>query len=305
MKRDGTPVSQLQAVGLALAAFTCWVLADTSVKLTGASGRPVPEVVAIIGAAIVGLMLVYALWRRDLRGLWPRSPLRQLGRSTLDLANNFGVVIALRHLPLALFYILVFFTPMVTTVLAAIFLGESLEWRKAAAVLAGFAGVVVAVDPLGVKRPGDWIGYVACSVCVLCFSANIVWSRVMTQSESSESLTFFSGALMAVAGACAMLPQWAPVSGRMGLTLGACGLFCVVGSLCFFVALRHAPAATVSQYHYSQLVTGSLLAYAIWGERLTPAMVMGAALIVAAGWYTAARSRRERQAVEPAIGSML
>ena len=298
-------ISQFEAVGLALAAYTCWVLADTSVKFTGASGLPVYEVVALIGWAIVGLLLIYAAWRKDLKLLWPASPTRQLLRSSLDVANNFCVVLALRHLPLALFYILVFFAPMVTALLAAVFLRESLEWRKAAAVLTGFIGVVVAVNPFGVTRAGDLTGYFACLVCVLAFSTNTVWSRAMTQTETPESLTFFSGAAMAVVGSVAMLHHAAPVSARMGGVLVATGFFCVVGSLCFFVALRHAPAATVSQYHYSQLITGALLAYLIWREKMTPAMIAGAALIIGAGWYTAARSYKNSELGTPAIGSML
>ena len=287
-------ISQFEAVALALAAYTCWVFADTSVKITGQSGLPVYEVVALIGLAIVALMLIHAMVRRRLNALWPKSLPRQLLRSALDLANYFCVVVALRHMPLALFYILVFFSPMVTTLLAAIFLREPLERRKAVAVFVGFVGVVVAVNPFGVTRPGDLIGYLACTICVLAFSANMVWSRVMTQTETSESLTFFSGASMVVVGSCLMLHRALPVPPRVSLVFAACGLFCVVGSLCFFAALRHAPAATVSQYHYSQLITGALLAYIFLHETLTPSMVAGAALIIAAGWYTAARSYRDQ-----------
>jgi drug/metabolite transporter (DMT)-like permease len=294
-------VSQLEAVGLALAAYTFWVLADTSVKVVGGSGLPVYEVVGLIGSAIVVLMLVYATARGQLRVLWPRSPGRQLLRSALDLVNYFGVVIALRHLPLALFYILVFSAPMTTTVLAAVFLKESLDWRRALAVVAGFAGVVIAVNPFGAARAGDLTGYLACAVCVAAFSTNMVWSRVMTQSETPESLTFSSGTAMAVAGLLGVLRHATPVSGRTTLIVLATGLFCVLGSMCFFIALRHAPAATVSQFHYSQLLTGTLLAWLIWHEGLTLAMVAGATLIIAAGLYTAARSYRN----DAAVGSML
>ena len=247
---------------------------------------------------MAALLAVRALWRRDLRALWPRHPGRQVGRALLDVVNGIGVVIAIRHLPLALFYILIFCSPMVSTLLAAAFLGERLEWRKALAIVTGFAGVVVAVNPLGVARPGDWAGYLACLVCVSAFSTNVVWSRSMAQTETPESLTFFSGAVGALAGLTGMLWHAAPLDLRLTGLLLAAGLFGLVGSLCFFVALRHAPAASVSQYHYSQLLTGSVLAYAIWRERVTPAMALGAVLIAGSGLYTAARSYGAREALE-------
>ena len=90
-----------------------------------------------------------------------------------------------------------------------------------------------------------------------------------------------------------------PLPARLGLVLGGTGLFCLAGSMCFFVALKHAPAATVSQFHYSQLLTGALLAYLLWRETLTPFMVGGAVLIIAAGIYTAAELYREGAADPP------
>ena len=279
-------VSQVEAVGLALAGYTLWVLADVSLKLVGRSSLPSWEILALVGAVIAGLLALRAAWRGETRTLWPKQPGRQILRSLLDVANNAGVLVALRHLPLALFYILVFLAPLVTTVLAAVTLGERLEWRKALATVVGLVGVVVAVQPLG--SAGDWVGYAACMVCVACFSTNMVWSRVLTQTETSESMTFFSGLVMAVGGLLvAVVWRPMPVSGELALVIGAMGVFAAVGSLCFFAALRHTSAATVSQYHYSQLLTGALAGYLIWRERPSAAMMAGAVLIVGAGGFTA------------------
>jgi drug/metabolite transporter (DMT)-like permease len=288
-------VSQFEAVGLAIAGYTFWVLADTSLKIVGASSLPAYEVIAFVGMVVVIILLMRALWRNDIHRLWPKDPVRQLFRSCLDLANNLCVVIALRHLPLPLFYILIFLAPSVTTLLAAFFLHESLEWRNGLAILTGFVGVVVAVNPFSADRPGDWSGYLACMVCVTCFSVNMVWSRVLTQTEAPESLTFCSGMLMAVVGSVAMLWKAEPVTARFAGVLVGTGLFCVLGSMCFFIALKHTSAATVSQYHYSQLLTGSVIAYLIWRERLTASMLVGAVLIIGAGFYTAATSYSTEQ----------
>ncbi len=203
------------------------------------------------------------------------------------------MVVALRHLPLTLFYILVFTTPLVVSILAAVFLGEGLAWRKIAAILAGFAGVVVAVDPFGSARRGDWIGYAACLVCVACFATNMVWSRVMTQTEKPRSMIFFSGLVSAVAGTGCMLWHAEPVNFRLLAVLFAMGLFCTLGNLCFFTALKYTTAANVSQYHYTQLISGSLLAYLTFGEKPTVSLLLGSILIIASGLYIALVARTE------------
>jgi len=107
------------------------------------------------------------------------------------MANDVCVVIALRHLTLTLFYILVFMAPMVIALLSAMFLGEGLPWKKAGAIGAEFIGVVVAVHPWSSTREGDWIGFVACVVCVACLSVNMVWPRVLTRTESPGEPRFF------------------------------------------------------------------------------------------------------------------
>lgn len=298
-------LSDRGAIGFAVAGFTFWVLADTCIKLVGQSALPAYEIIGFLGLFIAAFLLAYGLLRRQVRTLWPQHPGRQFVRSCLDLGNNLCVVVALRHLSLTLFYILVFLAPMVTAVLGALFLREHMTWRRAAAVLTGFAGVVIAVNPFGSARQGDWIGYAACMVCVACFSVNMVWSRVLTQTEPAESLTFFSGLVMTVWGFGLMLIHAAPLTARLSAGLCAMGIFCALGSLCFFVALRHTTAATVAQYHYTQLLTGALLAYLIWHTRPTPFVVLGAVLIVASGMYIAisAPSSAYPSVAEPGVVS--
>jgi drug/metabolite transporter (DMT)-like permease len=279
--------SHLQAIGLAVAGFTLWVLADSTIKLIGKSPLPAYEVIAFMGLVICGCLAAWTFARGDMDALWPTQPRRQLVRSCLDLTNNLCVVVALRHVPLTLFYILVFTSPMVITILAAVFLKERLEVRKGIAIVAGFAGVMIALDPFGGTTPGDWIGYTACMVCVTFFSINMVWSRVLTQTETAESLAFFAGMVMAVVGAGGMAIHAAPLTGRLVAALIAMGVFCVAGSMCFFIAVKHTSASNVSQYHYTQLLTGALISYLVWREVPTAWMAAGGLLIVASGLYIA------------------
>ncbi len=298
MKRS---VSNAGAIGLALSAFTLWVMTDTSIKLVGQTGLPPWEVIAFLGLFMAAFLLLRGAVNGQVRALLPRQKGRQMVRALLDLGNNFGVVIALRHLTLSMFYILVFMAPMVITLVEAWLLKERLQWRRSLAILAGFAGVVIAVDPFGTRRQGDWTGYAACLLCVCCFSLSVVWSRALTQTESPESLTFFSGVVMAVVGFSVMLWHAAPLTLRLTGALSGMGLFCAIGSWCFFLAVKHAPAATVSQYHYTQLPTGALVAYLIWHDKPTPWMVAGGSLIVAAGLYIAVVAARGKDRGYPVV----
>jgi drug/metabolite transporter (DMT)-like permease len=279
--------SDLTAIVLALSGFTFWVFADTVIKLVGRSTLPAYEIIGFLGLFVTGFLALYAFLRHGVRTLLPTQPRRQIVRSLLDLNNNICVVIALRHVSLTLFYILIFLAPSCITILAAIFLREKVGIRRGLAILLGFAGVVIAVNPFGSSRQGDWIGFAACMVCVGCFSVNMVWSRVLTRTETPQSLAFSSGVVMTVAGFGAMLWHAEPVNDRLLLGLLAMGAFCAAGSICFFIALKRTSASTVSQYHYTQLVTGAIVSYLVWRELPTVWMVLGAALIVLSGLYIA------------------
>jgi drug/metabolite transporter (DMT)-like permease len=280
-------LSELGAIGYALAGFTFWVLADSSIKLVGQSGLPPYEMVAFLGLFMAIFLGLYALVRGNVHVLRPHRPGRQLARACLDMANNVCVAIALRHLTLTMFYILVFTAPMVISLLSAVFLKEGLPWRKGLAIFAGFAGVVIAVDPWGSARQGDWIGFIACMICVACFSVNMVWSRVLTRTESPESLAFFSGLVTAAAGFALMLFHAAPLTARLTAGLFAMGLFCAAGTLCFYIAVKHTSAANVSQYHYTQLLTGTLVSFLVWHDKPGFFVLAGGSLILASGLYIA------------------
>jgi drug/metabolite transporter (DMT)-like permease len=291
MRSSPAVLSDLGAIGFALAGFTFWVLTDTTIKLVGKSGLPAYEMVAFLGMFMAIFLALYGLARGQVEVLLPKRLSLQLGRACLDMANNVCVVIALRHLTLTLFYILIFAAPLVTALLSAVFLHERLPWRKGAAIVAGFAGVVVAVHPWGSAREGDLIGYAACVVCVVCFSVNMVWSRVLTRTEHPESLAFFSGIVTAAAGFALMAGHAAPLTPLLLGGMFAMGLFCALGTLCFYIAVKHTSAANVSQYHYTQLITGTLVSYLIWRNKPGLFVLLGGALILASGLYIAATAR--------------
>ncbi len=286
-------VSDLGAIGYALAGFTFWVLGDSSIKLMGQFGLPAYEMVAFLGLFMAMFLGAYALVRGDAQVLRPRRLSRQIARACLDMTNTVCVVIALRHLTLTIFYILVFMAPMVIALLSALFLREGLSWRKWAAIFAGFAGVVIAVDPWGSARQGDWIGFGACMICVACFSVNMVWSRVLTRTETPESLAFFSGLVTAAVGFLLMLFHAVPLTPRLTLGLFATGLFWAAGTLCFYIAVKHTSAANVSQYHYTQLVTGTLVSFLVWHDKPGFFVLAGGALILVSGLYIAVAAQTQ------------
>jgi drug/metabolite transporter (DMT)-like permease len=283
--------SHLRAIGFALAGFTSWVFGDTLMKVAGEADLPPYEVVAFLCLFGIVLMAIKGAVQGNVMALWPRQPRRQFVRIVLALGCSMSNAVALKHLPLTLFYATVFTAPMVIALMAVVFLRERLTPVKIIAIIAGFAGVVVAINPLDNLTQGDWTGYAAALVGVLCFSGSTVWLRVITQSETSDSIAFFTSVVGVVL--CGVVTAWhaAPVGPFALLTLFAMAVFTLIGNLCNFTALRLATAATVSQFHYTQIVAGSLLGFLIWHDVPALHTVLGAGFIVASGLYIAAQGK--------------
>jgi drug/metabolite transporter (DMT)-like permease len=69
------------------------------------------------------------------------------------------------------------------------------------------------------------------------------------------------------------------------------GLFCALGTLSFYIAVKHTSAANVSQYHYTQLITGTLISYLVWHDKPGVFVLAGGTLILASGLYIAVTAR--------------
>jgi drug/metabolite transporter (DMT)-like permease len=285
------PPSDLTAIGLAVTGFTSWVFGDTLMKIAGEAGLPPWEVIAFVCLFSAAMMVVKGAAQGSVMALWPRRPGRQLGRVMLALGCGLANTVALKHLPLTLFYTAVFTAPIVISVLAALFLRERLGAAQIIAIVTGFLGVLIAIDPLDNLAQGDLTGYAAAFAGVLCFSLSAVWLRVITQSETIDSIVFFSGAVGAVLCGSVMAWHAVPVSPAMLLVLFAMAVFTVVGSQCNFTAIRLTTAATVSQFHYTQMVAGTVLGFLIWHDVPAWHTVIGAGIIIASGLYIAAQRR--------------
>jgi len=284
--------SQFRAIGYAVLGFALWVATDSCVKWVGEAQLPPQEIVFFLSFFGMITIAAYACARRRPKHLWPNRPRAQIVRAALAFTTGIFNAIALKHLPLTLFYITVFTAPLMIALLAAVFLREKLTWQKIVAVVVGFVGVMIAIDPFRDIGHGSLIGFGAAFVSAVCFAVSVIWLRHITQSETSESLVFFGALFGAICGGVATLYHAEPVTLKLFPILVAMGVLCVGGNLAVYGALRSTTAANVSQFHYTQIIGGALLGYLIWNEIPTLNLLAGSVFIIASGLYIASHARK-------------
>lgn len=206
----------------------------------------------------------------------------QAARAGLVCVSSLLFLTALSLMPLADAIALTFAGPLFVTALAPVMLGEAVGWHRWSAVLIGFGGVVVMVQPSSGTL--QWIAVFPLGVA-FCGALRDIVTRHMHATETTVAIMFYSVLAVILFGFAIGTAEW------RGMSMSAIGLFAinglVLGGAYYFLieALRHAEASMVSPFKYVTLVWAILFGQLVWGDIPAVQVLIGAALIVASGWY--------------------
>jgi drug/metabolite transporter (DMT)-like permease len=241
-------------------------------------------------AFLLGFAMSNPITRPQL--LRTNRPWLQIGRSTLLLVSTSLNFIALRYLQLDEAIAIIFCTPFLVALMGGPLLGEWVGWRRWAAILVGFGGVLLVTRPgAGGIHPAALLSFVS----AICYSLYSISTRVLAASDSNETTLFYSNLVGAVA-TTALLPWvWTPPSGFIVIAaMISMGLFSGLGHYLLIIAHRKAPAAVLAPFIYTEIVWMIALGYAIFADVPNHWTIAGAAVVVASGLYLVYRERKVR-----------
>lgn len=244
------------------------------------------------------LLMGPSIWRRraEFRHMdRPRLQLLRVVLSTLEIAAFF---LATVYLPLADVVTYYQATPIFVTALSALVLGERIGWRRWSAILIGFGGVLIALQPSA--QTITWPAMIALGGS-LAFSCSLLTTRLLrTTPDIVLASVQFAGGLvfgLSIAPAGWVTPTWnSLVLFFAAGAISACALFCVNRSL------KLAPASTVVPYQYTMIVWAVAFGYVVFGDVPQLSTAVGAVVIIGAGLYIFLRERqlgREKAEISP------
>jgi len=205
---------------------------------------------------------------------------------------------ALAYMPLADVMTFYLAGPIYVTALSPWLLGEHVGWRQWLAVLAGFIGVMIALDPsTGSFTPAALVAIAGS----LSFSLLMICTRLVRgTSELVLVTTQTVGAL--VFGVAAAPFTWVALDMRDAGLLALLGATALFAHVCVNRSLKLAPASVVVPYQYSTIFWAIILGFIFFGDIPRPAVLVGAAIIIAAGVYIFLHERKvakELALIEP------
>jgi drug/metabolite transporter (DMT)-like permease len=246
----------------------------------------VGQVLLLRSAAALVLLLPF-IWRDA--GTFAPAPRwgLQILRAVLATVEVACFYWAVAYLPLAEVMTYYLAGPIFVTAISATVLGERVGWRRWAAVLVGFIGVIVALRPVGATFA--WPALIALAGS-FSFSLLMIATRYLRGTSDTVLVTTQTIAALAFGAVAAPFAWVTPTPGDFGL-LALLGIVAMIAHACVNRSLILAPASTVVPYQYTTIVWAVLFGYLVFGDVPQPAMLAGAAIIIAAGLFIFLRER--------------
>lgn len=285
----------LLGIALKLGATLAFTLMYIVVKLAG----DVPLGETIFFRSVFALVPLFALAIYT-TGIAPmvrtRRPLVHLTRSMVGVCAMFLNFAALKYLPLADITAFSFVMPIFAVVLAALMLNEKVGLYRCMAVLVGFAGVLLMLEPHGGIRaiiaagPSSGAGLALLASFMSAFV--VVFIRQMSATENSETIVFYFMVFSGIAGGLTMLGDFVMPTGSMLLWLVLAGLFGGVGQVCMTYSYRYAQPSLLAPFDYVAMVWATSLGFFIFGDVPETLVMAGAGVVIVAGLFIVWRERR-------------
>ncbi len=271
----------MRGIVLTLAGVVLLTASDAAIKWSTGT-LPFGEAL-FIRSLFVLIPIAGIVWWRGAAASLRINSMRNLAlRALFGTGSTFLIVASLSILPLGQVLTLVFVTPVLVTALAPLLLGERVGWHRWLAVLAGFAGVVLMLQPdAGAFRYAALLPLAAAIVASL---RDITTRRISSRESSLAILTFSILGLIAASLATAPF-GWRPVSTGEVLIAGGSGLLFGIAHYLLIEGYRFAEASLVAPFRYTNLLWAPLMGFLFFGEIPGIALLAGAPIIAASGLY--------------------
>ncbi|MCI2399678.1 DMT family transporter [Aliiroseovarius subalbicans] len=285
--------SNLRGAALMTVSMAGYTFNDVCMKLL-AGDLPLYQAVFLRGIfATVFLYLLgrsmgairFDLPRRD----WGLIALRTIG----ELGATYCFLTALFNMPIANITAILQALPLTVALAAALFLNEPLGWRRLGAILIGFVGVLLIVQPGG-DGFTTWSLYGLIAVGFITLR-DLAARRLSPGTPSMMVSLVAAVAICIAAGVASLSDTWAPVglweAGLLGLAAG----FILMGYVASVAVMRVGEISFVAPFRYTGLLWALLLGWLFWGDWPDLLTMIGAGIVVAMGVFTIYRERLNRR----------
>ncbi len=198
---------------------------------------------------------------------------------------------SLIYLPLANAIAIFFVQPMILTLISALFLGEPVGWHRRIAVLAGFAGALLIIQPGADSFSWASLLPLGSAFFYACYLAT---TRAFANVDSPINMQFASGLAAAIMLSFVLMvasfSEHRLFSPSMPtniewLWLILIGMIAAVGHLLVVMAVSKAPTSLLAPFGYTEIIAATALGWIVFRDWPDLLSWLGIAIIILSGLY--------------------
>jgi drug/metabolite transporter (DMT)-like permease len=235
------------------------------------------------------------VWWMGWRTIGTRLPWVQGTRAALTVCAQMLAYFALAHMLLAHVTAIAFTRPLFVTILAVFILTEKPGWRRWAATVVGFGGMLLMVNPGAGEMSALGWPLAAAVMSSFLFATVGVAVRRYSGSEHPNAWMFYymvAGVIMSTPGT---LATWqTPTLHEIAIAVLLSSI-AIIAQACFILAFTVGEASAVGPVDYTRLVYATIFGWFIFHELPEAMTWAGAAIIVAASYYVAQHEARSKR----------
>jgi len=272
-------------------AVACLATMGMFIKLVGPDYSPFQA--TFLRNSVAACMVVpMILWTGGMAAFKTKHPWGHVMRSTTGVVGNASFFQAYALIPMASVSAVAMSVPIFATLFAILFLGEKVGLHRWGAIVVGFMGVLVALDPGGSLQVGSLFALVG----VVCWALTIIMVKKLSVTESPYTIVFYY-MLAGVIVAGAIMPfVWITPPWEIMRYYLAAGVIGGCGQILMTTAIRLAPASVITPFEYTAIIWAVTYDLLIWSAHPSTTTLGGAAIVIVTGLYIAHRETRRGQA---------
>lgn len=290
--------SALKGIGLKILSVALFVAMAACIKAAG-DNVPAGELVFFRSLTAIVPVLAYLAVTKQMRGaLTTANPIGHVARGIVGVSAMACGFYGLTKLPLPDSIALGYARPLIVIVLASLVLGEVVRVYRWSAVAIGFVGVLLISWPSlslfesGMAGSDQLLGIAATLLSALLAAVATILVRRLVETEKTPTIVLYFSLTASVLSLATLPFGWVALD-SWGLTLlGSSGILGGLGQIMLTESYRHAPVSTIAPFEYTSIVLGIGIGYFYFGEVPQPIMLLGTAIVAAAGVFVIVREHR-------------
>ncbi len=257
------------------------------------------QIFVLRSVVVVPVLLIFIKLRYSNLLIWPKELVWTVLRSLLLTLMWVIYYISLPHVELSIAAAAFYTLPLFITLFAALLLSDEIGWLGWLAILLGFIGVILILEP----RAEDFNRYALLPICsAILYALAMILTRSKCRLESVPVLSLWLNFTMIVIGIIGtifvmvlnsspsvvseqkfLLGSWSSMGATEWSVIGLLAIAILIGSLGAAFAYQNGVPATIATFDFAYVGFAALWGFFLFHETLTLKTITGIMLIVIAG----------------------